>query len=71
MAEIQISNPDWERLKIKVKRKYNHLTDVDLAYEQGQENVLIDHLAARLNRSREYVIFTLSKGLANIDNNRL
>lgn len=71
MAEIQISNPEWERLKIKVKRKYNHLTDADLAYEQGQEDLLIDRLAARLHRSREYVIFTLSKGLVNIDNNRL
>jgi hypothetical protein len=31
MAEITISNKDWERIKIKVQRKYNHLTDEQLA----------------------------------------
>ena len=27
MAEISISNQDWIRVKIKLQRKYNHLTD--------------------------------------------
>ena len=71
MAEISISNKDWERLKLKVKRKYNHLTDEDLAYEAGQEEELITRLMDRVKRNREYVVFTLKKGLANIDTNRL
>lgn len=71
MAEITISNQDWDRLKIKLKRKYNHLTDEDLAYQAGQEEKLIQHLMKRVNRNREYVLFTLTKGLVNIDNNRL
>lgn len=71
MAEISISNKDWERLKLKVKRKYNHLTDEDLAYEAGQEEELITRLMERIKRNREYVVFTLKKGLANIDTNRL
>jgi hypothetical protein len=71
MAEISISNKDWERLKLKVKRKYNHLTDEDLAYEAGQEEELITRLMDRIKRNREYVVFTLQKGLVNIDTNRL
>lgn len=71
MAEITISNQNWERLKIKLKRKYNHLSDEDLAFEAGQEEKLISHLQERLKRKREYVVFTLKKGLLNIENNRL
>ncbi|HEX7367671.1 MAG TPA: hypothetical protein VF273_11275 [Pelobium sp.] len=71
MAEISISNTDWDRLKIKLKRKYNHLNDEDLMFEAGQEEKLITHLQERLRRKREYVVFTLKKGLLNIENNRL
>lgn len=71
MAEISISNKDWDRLKLKVKRKYNHLTDDDLVYEAGQEEALISRLMDRLKRNREYVVFTLKKGLVNIETNRL
>jgi hypothetical protein len=71
MAELSISNQDWDRLKIKLKRKYNHLSDEDLNFQSGQEEALIQRLMVRLNRKREYVVFTLTKGLVNIDNNRL
>lgn len=71
MAELSISSEDWSRLKLKLKRKYNQLTDEDLQYEQGGEEKLILHLMDRIKRSREYVVFTLKKGLANIDTNRL
>lgn len=71
MAEINISNKDWGRLKLKVQRKYNHLSDDDLAYQEGQEEELIIRLMERLKRDREYVVFTLRKGLVNIDTNRL
>ncbi len=71
MTDIRISNLEWERLKIKVKRKYNHLSDEVLSYQAGQEEELITRLMDRMHRDRAYVIFTLKKGLANIDNNRL
>jgi len=71
MAEISISNSEWDRLKVKVKRKYNHLSDQDLAYQQGQEEELITRLMARLNRKREYVVFTLKKGMLHLETNRL
>lgn len=71
MAEISISNSEWDRLKLKVKRKYNNLSEEDLAYQQGQEDELITRLMNRLKRNREYVVFTLKKGMLHLDTNRL
>ena len=71
MAEITSSDKDWKRVKIKVQRKYNHLTDEELQYTQGQEESLINRLMELVNRDRAYVVFTLKKALVNIDNNRL
>ena len=71
MAEISISNKDWERVKIKLQRKYNNLTDAELQYSEGQEDSLISKIMELVNRDRRYVVFTLKKALVNIDNNRL
>ena len=71
MAEISITNKDWERVKIKIQRKYNHLTDEQLKYSEGEEESLISKLMTLVNRDRKYVLFTLKKALVNIDNNRL
>lgn len=71
MAEISISNKDWGRVKIKLQRKYNHLTDEELQYNEGQEDSLISKIMELVNRDRKYVVFTLKKALVNIDNNRL
>lgn len=71
MAEITISSKDWERVKIKLQRKYNHLTDEELQYSEGQEDSLISRIMQLVNRDRSYVVFTLKKALVNIDNNRL
>ncbi|UOE50109.1 hypothetical protein MTO98_03360 [Mucilaginibacter sp. SMC90] len=71
MAEISITNKDWERVKIKIQRKYNHLTDEQLKYSEGQEENLIIKLMDLVNRDRKYVVFTLKKALVNIDTNRL
>jgi hypothetical protein len=71
MAEISISNTEWERLKLKVQRKYSHLTDEDLAYQAGQEEELIERLMNRVKRNREYIVFTLKKGMEHLDTNRL
>jgi uncharacterized protein with NRDE domain len=71
MAEISITNKEWERVKIKIQRKYNHLTDEQLQYAEGQEEGLISKLMQLVNRDRKYVLFTLKKALVSIDNNRL
>ena len=71
MAEISITDKDWARVKIKLQRKYNHLTDEQLQYAAGQEDSLISKLMELVKRDRNYIIFTLKKALVNIDNNRL
>jgi len=71
MAEVTISNKDWERVKIKLQRKYNNLSDQQLNYTEGQEEALISNIMQLVNRKREYVVFTLKKALVNMDNNRL
>ena len=71
MAEISITNKEWERVKIKIQRKYNHLSDEQLQYSEGQEESLITKLMELVKRDRNYVLFTLKKALVNIDNNRL
>lgn len=71
MAEISISNKDWQRVKIKLQRKYNRLTDEQLQYTEGQEDDLINRVMELVKRDRAYVVFTLKKALVNIDNNRL
>lgn len=71
MNELHLSTSDWQRLKLKLKRKYIHLSEEDLFFEEGKEEALITHLMERLHRNREYVLFTLKKGLDSIDTNRL
>jgi len=71
MANIKISDSEWEILKVKLRRKYNSLSDEDLMYKAGMEDELIVRLAKRLRRNADYVIFTLSKELADLTSNRL
>jgi len=71
MKSLKISDSDWEILKIKLRRKYNHLSLEDLAYTEGQEEDLLARLAKRLHRDRDYVLFTLSKELADLESNRV
>jgi hypothetical protein len=71
MEELTISKENWDKLKLKVNRKYRELSEEDLAYQPGEEEALIERLMIRLKRNREYVVFTLKKGLVNIDNNTL
>jgi len=71
MADIRITPEEWEIAKAKFRRKYNHLSDEDLMFEPGKESELISRLAKRVRRSTDYVLFTLKKGIANLENNRL
>ncbi|SEM06876.1 hypothetical protein SAMN05216436_101314 [bacterium A37T11] len=71
MASINLSASEWGILKLKFQRKYNHLNDADLYLEPGEEDALIDRLAKRIHRDRAYVLFTLKKGLSDLESNRL
>lgn len=71
MATLTITAEEWATLKLKFKRKYNHLSDEDLAFEPGKEEELLSRLAKRVKRDRDYIVFTLKKGLADLESNRL
>ncbi|NGM63113.1 hypothetical protein G5B30_14480 [Sphingobacterium sp. SGG-5] len=71
MSVFKITASDWEILKLKLQRKYNHLSDADLQYTEGEEDQLVDRLAKRLHRTKDYVLFTLSKQLADLSSNSL
>ncbi|EEI91596.1 hypothetical protein HMPREF0765_2906 [Sphingobacterium spiritivorum ATCC 33300] len=71
MATIKISDSDWEILKVKLKRKYNSLTQEDLLYREGQEEELVQRLAKRIRRNTDYILFTLGKELEDLTSNRL
>jgi hypothetical protein len=71
MADLTISAEQWEVLKLKLLRKYNHLSAEDLAYQPGQEAALVSSLAKRIKRDENYILFTLKKGLADLKSNRL
>lgn len=71
MKDFTLSAADWEILKLKLIRKYNHLSEEDLAYTPGQEQALVSRLAKRVNRDENYILFTLKKGLLDLGSNRL
>lgn len=71
MDGFSLTQEQWSILKIKLLRKYNHLSETDLEYETGQEKALVERLAKRLKRNETYVLFTLQKGLSNLESNRL
>ena len=71
MYNFKIHANEWPVLKLKLKRKYNHLSEEDLQFQEGQEVELLSRLAIRLNRNVDYVIYTLSKEMADLNSNSL
>ena len=71
MYNFKIRANEWPILKRKLQRKYIHLTSDELQFQESQEEELLDRLATRLKRDRDYVLFTLSKELKDLDSNRL
>ncbi|MBL1408171.1 hypothetical protein [Sphingobacterium faecale] len=71
MSILKIKQEDWQIAKIKLSRKYNHLTEDDLHYVEGEEEQLIDRLAKRLKRTTDYVVFTIGKQMEDLTSNRL
>lgn len=71
MKDLIITAEQWETLRIKLLRKYNHLSAEDLTYQPGEEAQLVQRLSERLRRDNEYIIFTLKKGLSDLQSNRV
>lgn len=71
MTEIVIPEKNWERIRIKIQRKYNHLSAEDLSFQSGQENELIEKLQRLTFQNRDYIVFMLRKMQHNLDTNLL
>lgn len=47
----------WQHIRTKLKEKYPHLTDKDLTYREGEEDMFIGRLQRRLGgEKREKII---------------
>ncbi|GAA0881749.1 hypothetical protein BCY89_22110 [Sphingobacterium siyangense] len=68
---LKINEEQWQVAKEKLRRKYNHLSDEDLAFQAGEEDKLINRLSLRLGRKPSYVLFTIGKEIEDISSNRL
>ena len=45
----------WSETKGKLKKKYGQLTDDDLLYEEGHEDILIGRLQKKLGESEDRI----------------
>ena len=52
---------DWEAQVRQLKAKYSILTDADLVYEAGKEELLLTRIESRLKKRRTEVIDILKK----------
>ncbi|MEJ7588083.1 MAG: general stress protein CsbD [Ferruginibacter sp.] len=48
-TQLKLEAP-WEEVKEKLKEVIGDLTDEDLVYEPGQENLLLERLAKKMGR---------------------
>jgi hypothetical protein len=71
MASFALTTDTWKKVKIKFLRKYRDLAQVDLVFEPGNEDKLVEQLMGLVKRDREYIEFTIKKALADPDGNRL
>ncbi len=71
MASFTLTPETWERVKIKLLRKYRDLPEEALLFSAGQEDQLVERLAKLVNRDNAYVEFTIRKALSDPDGNRL
>ncbi len=53
---------DWTPQAAKLKEKFNSLTDVDLKFEAGKENDLLNRIGNRINKKRHEVIDIIKSG---------
>jgi hypothetical protein len=53
---------DWSVQARQLKRKFPLLTDVDLKFEAGKEESLVERLVIKLHKKRPEVVDLLIKG---------
>lgn len=52
---------DWKDLKLKLKNKYQSLTDADLEYPEEKYDQMIDHLEGKLHKTRQEFVRLLNR----------
>lgn len=53
-TKLNINTP-WEEVKEKLLEAEPHLTEADLAYENGNEDELLERLAKKMGRTPEQI----------------
>jgi uncharacterized protein YjbJ (UPF0337 family) len=53
MMHLQSLKGSWEQIKGNLKKKFSKLTDDDLKYVEGEEEVLLGRLEQKLGVKRE------------------
>jgi len=46
----------WEQKKEKIKQRYPFITDQDLVYNEGKEEVMIEMLGNKLGKSKQELL---------------
>ncbi|HOZ77285.1 MAG TPA: general stress protein CsbD [Ferruginibacter sp.] len=54
MNKLKLNQP-WDEVKERLKEINGSLTDEDLVYEEGKEDVLLAHLSSKINMSTDDV----------------
>jgi uncharacterized protein YjbJ (UPF0337 family) len=55
MDTLQIKGK-WNEIKGKVKQAYGHLTDDDLAHEEGKDDELLGRLQQKTGKGRDELV---------------
>ncbi|RZJ20329.1 MAG: hypothetical protein EON51_15415 [Acinetobacter sp.] len=71
MANFTLTPDTWQKVKIKLLRKYRDLAQEDISFVPGQEDQLVQQLMSLVKRDQAYVEFTIRKALADPEGNRL
>ena len=52
---------DWQALSDVIKEKFPRLNDADLQYTEGNEEALLERIAAKLGKQRGEVVMIIRK----------
>lgn len=63
MEKFKIEEKDWNRIKTKLKEEYPDLTEEDLSFKRGEEDVLLGRIESRIGGGRREMLINKIKTL--------
>ena len=60
MTKLQLKG-SWNEVKGRLKQKYGHLTDDDLAFTEGKDDELLGRLQQKLGRTKDEIREEISR----------